>query len=141
MGDAGSTLLGLVIVWLTLGIAQGDERIISPVHCLWFAAIPIFDCLTCFVRRSLKGKSPFTPGRDHFHHMLKRGGFSVRERLAVLTGLQVSYAAVGVAGFHAGVPDYVMFAGWSVLGLSQRSVIRAIAKAHRRYSWSKSRPS
>ena len=36
MGDAGSTLLGFSIVWVTLGISQGSDRLISPVHCLWF---------------------------------------------------------------------------------------------------------
>ena len=136
MGDAGSTLLGFSIVWLTLGIAQGAEAVISPVHCLWFAALPIFDCLTCFVRRCRKGKSPFTPGRDHFHHLLRRGGFSARRRLGILTGLQIIYAAIGIFGYFAGVQDYVMFAAWSVLGVSQRSIIHTIAVSHRVYRWS-----
>ena len=81
MGDAGSTLLGFMIVWVTLGVSQGEGRVISPVYCLWFASIPVYDLLTCFVRRALRGKSPFTPGRDHFHHALRRGGFGVRESL------------------------------------------------------------
>jgi len=131
MGDAGSTLLGFTIVWITLGISQGSESLISPVHCLWFASIPIYDTLTCFVRRILAGKSPFTPGRDHFHHTLKRGGFGVRDSLGILTGLQAAYAIVALIGHFAQVPDVVMFTGWSVLGLSQRFVIKTMAK-HRR---------
>ena len=131
MGDAGSTLLGLAIVWVTLGIAQGAERVISPVHCLWFAALPVFDCLSCFVCRILKKKSPFTPGRDHFHHSLRRGGFGVRATVQILVGFQAAYAIVGLTGYFAGVPDVVMFALWSILGLSQRWVIRTIAKSHR----------
>jgi UDP-GlcNAc:undecaprenyl-phosphate GlcNAc-1-phosphate transferase len=140
MGDAGSTLLGFTIVWITIGVAQGADRVISPVHCLWFAAVPIFDCLTCFVRRTLKKKSPFTPGRDHFHHTLRRGGFSVRQNLGILTGMQVVYATVGLIGFFAGIPDYVMFASWSALGLSQRLVIRALARSHRLYRVSQANP-
>ena len=131
MGDAGSTLLGFTIVWLTLGISQQPDQVISPVHCLWFASIPIYDLFTCFVRRPLKGKSPFTPGRDHFHHALKRAGFGVRETLGVLTGLQVIYAVIGLAGYFAGVPDVAMFTAWSVLGFSQYFVIRLIAR-HKR---------
>ena len=131
MGDAGSTFLGLAIVWVTLGIAQGAEPVISPVHCLWFAAVPIFDCLSCFVCRSMNKKSPFTHGRDHFHHSLRRGGFGVRSTLAILAGIQLVYAIIGLTGHFAGVPDVVMFIGWSILGLSQRSVIRGIAKANR----------
>jgi len=131
MGDAGSTLLGFCVVWITLGVAQGEARVISPVHALWFAAVPIFDCLSCFVRRSLQGKSPFTPGSDHFHHILQRGGFGVRKILGIITLTQVVYAIIGLLGFYAGVPDYIMFAAWSALGLSQRRIFRAAAKYHR----------
>lgn len=139
MGDSGSTFLGFAIVWLTLGIAQGAERVISPVYCLWFAAIPIFDCLTCFARRIFAHKSPLTPGRDHFHHTLSRGGFGVRQILGILTGLQLLYAIIGLLGHFAGVPEYLMFAAWSVLGLTHRLTIRKIAKSNRVYRWSKAR--
>ena len=131
MGDAGSTFLGFTLAWITLSVSQGPDRVISPVHCLWFAAIPIFDFFTCFVRRLLKRKSPFTAGRDHFHHILMRGGFGVRMTLGILTGLQVLYALVGIAGTFARVPDVVMFATWSTVGLTQILVIRAISKYHR----------
>ncbi len=132
MGDAGSTLLGFTVVWITLSVSQGPDRMISPVYCLWFAAIPVYDCLTCFVRRVLKKrKSPFAPGRDHFHHILLRGGFGVRQTLGILTGLQVGYALIALAGHFAGVPDFLMFAGWAVLGLTQRLVIRKISRYRR----------
>jgi UDP-GlcNAc:undecaprenyl-phosphate GlcNAc-1-phosphate transferase len=101
------------------------------VHCLWFAALPIFDLLTCFVRRALRGRSPFSPGRDHVHHVLRRGGFRTREKLAILTGIQALYAIVGITGHFAGVPDYVMFAAWSIAGFTQGLIIRLIAKTYR----------
>jgi UDP-GlcNAc:undecaprenyl-phosphate GlcNAc-1-phosphate transferase len=131
MGDAGSTFLGFTIVWITLGITQGPERIISPVHCLWFAAIPIFDTFTCFVRRISAGKSPFKPGRDHFHHTLKNGGMTSRQVLAVLALLQATYAVAGLIGYFTVVPDVVMFAAWSALGLTQRFVVKYAATHHR----------
>jgi UDP-GlcNAc:undecaprenyl-phosphate GlcNAc-1-phosphate transferase len=131
MGDAGSTLLGFTIVWVTLGVCQGAERVISPVHCLWFAALPIFDLLTCFAQRIRKGKSPFSPGRDHVHHILKRGGFHTRRKLAILTGIQTIYTVVGITGHFMGVPDVVMFAAWAVVGVSQGFVIRRIARWRR----------
>ena len=93
----------------------------------------VYDSLTCFVLRIRKGRSPFTPGRDHFHHELRRGGFGGREKLAILGGLQAIYAVVGVGGSLAGVPDVVLFAAWSVLGLTQRSVIKWISIRHRKY--------
>ena len=139
MGDSGSTLLGFSIVWICIGVSQGEARAISPVHCLWFAAIPIFDCLTCFVQRIVRHKSPFTPGRDHYHHALARGGYGVRQTLGILTGLQLLYAIIGLTGHFAGLPEYVMFTAWSVLGLSQRSLIRKLAISHRLHCWKKVR--
>ena len=133
MGDAGSTLLGFTVVWITLSVCQGPDRLVSPVHCLWIAALPIFDFLSCFVRRIRKGKSPFAPGRDHFHHILLRGGLSVRQALGILTGLQLVYAIAGVMCARAGVADVVMFTTWSILGFSQLFVIRAIARHRRRH--------
>ncbi len=131
MGDAGSTLLGFTIVWVTLVVSQGADRAVSPVICLWFASIPIYDCLTCFVCRSLSGNSPFTPGRDHFHHTLGRGGFGNRQVLVILAGMQLIYAGLGLTGFFLHAPDYVMFAGWSVMGLLQLVIIKNIAARHR----------
>jgi UDP-GlcNAc:undecaprenyl-phosphate GlcNAc-1-phosphate transferase len=131
MGDAGSTLLGFTIVWVTIGISQGPERLISPVHCLWFASIPIYDCLTCFVRRALQGRSPLSPGRDHFHHALYEGGFTVRPVLGILTGLQIIYAVIGLIGHFASIPDVVMFTAWSFLGLTQRFWIVQIGRLNR----------
>ena len=104
---------------------------VSPVVCLWFASIPIYDLLTCFVRRMLKRKSPFTPGRDHFHHKLMRGGFGVRQTLGILTAFQASYATLGLLAHFRGIPDVALFAGWAIFGLSQDTVIRGIARRYR----------
>ncbi len=132
MGDAGSTFIGFTIVWVTLGISQGGEAVISPVAALWFASIPIYDCLTCLVRRIKAGRSPFKPGRDHFHHTLTRGGFGARQKLAILGGLQAIYASIGFLSYLHGAPDWLLFVGWSFLGLTQCMVIKAISKRNRR---------
>ncbi|HEX5787284.1 MAG TPA: MraY family glycosyltransferase [Woeseiaceae bacterium] len=131
MGDAGSTLLGFSIVWVTLGVSQGDAQVISPVHCLWFAAIPIFDFMTCFVRRIMNRRSPFHAGRDHFHHVLMRGGFTARQALALLSGFQFAYAVAGIAGHFTGVADQWMFIAWAVIGVTQRNVLTRISTIRR----------
>jgi UDP-GlcNAc:undecaprenyl-phosphate GlcNAc-1-phosphate transferase len=140
MGDAGSTLLGFTIAWVVLSISAGPDKLISPVHCLWFAAIPIFDFFSCFVRRLRKRKSPFTPGRDHFHHILMRGGFGVRQTLGILTGLQAVYALLGLAGYFSAVPDVVMFWAWAALGMTQALVLRFFARHHRSWLRRRRRP-
>jgi len=135
MGDAGSTFLGLVVVWLTISICQGDSRTISPVTGIWFAAIPLFDIVTCCVRRVASGRSPSAPGRDHFHHILERGGFSPLQNLGVLAGLQVVYATFGILGHFSGISDSLMFTIWSILGIAQYSMIKFLAALHRRANW------
>ena len=119
MGDAGSTLLGLVVVWHTISITQGDSRAISPVTGLWFALVPLSDFFTCFVRRIASGRSPFDCGRDHIHHALLRYGLTARQVLIVLSGLAVAYAGFGLFGVVVGAPDSAMFALWVILGASQ----------------------
>ena len=131
MGDAGSMFIGFVVVWVTMSISQGAQAVASPVICLWFAALPIFDLFTRFVRRSSKRHSPFRPARDHFHHTLMRSGMGVRLTLGVLTGLQLSYAIVGLIGHFAGATDVFMFMCWSVLGISQHRIIDKLAARYR----------
>lgn len=131
MGDAGSTFLGFVIVWVALGLSQGNGAVISPVYCLWFAAIPVFDLFTCVVRRSFAGKSPFEPGRDHFHHTLKRGGMNVRQVLAILSFLQLCYAGFGLLAFYLYIPEPLVFVLWLLLAATQRLLICAIRRQYR----------
>jgi UDP-GlcNAc:undecaprenyl-phosphate GlcNAc-1-phosphate transferase len=134
MGDSGSTFLGILIVWLTVSICQGPQRTMSPVTGLWFAALPLYDLFTCFVRRIASGKSPLESGRDHFHHSLKRAGMDVRQVLGVLVLLQLIYAGFGIAGHYGGLSESIMFTAWAIVGISQRWVIRFCAGAYQRLS-------
>ena len=43
----------------------------------------------------------------------------------------VATLVFALAGHFAGVPDFLMFAGWAVLGLTQRLVIRKISSYRR----------
>src|SRR6266481_1217312 len=61
MGDAGSTLLGFLVVWFALSISQGEDRSLSPVAALWFALMPLSDFFSCFIRRLARGKMPLHP--------------------------------------------------------------------------------
>jgi UDP-GlcNAc:undecaprenyl-phosphate GlcNAc-1-phosphate transferase len=127
MGDAGSTLLGFIVVWFTLSICQGEHRSLSPVAALWFALMPLSDFFSCFVRRIGRGKMPFHPGREHYHYMLMRAGLSGRQTLAVLVAFALSYAAIGLIGASREVSDRVLFWSWIALLILQHSIIRRLA--------------
>jgi UDP-GlcNAc:undecaprenyl-phosphate GlcNAc-1-phosphate transferase len=135
MGDAGSTLLGIVVLWLTISVTQGEQRSITPVVGLWFAIVPLADLFTCFTRRILKGSSPFRASRDHLHHILLRGHLSSRHVLLLLTGMGALYAIAGLLMHRAGVPDFPMFIGWSALMSMQYPLTKSIALSARSKCW------
>jgi UDP-GlcNAc:undecaprenyl-phosphate GlcNAc-1-phosphate transferase len=139
MGDAGSMLLGFLVVWLALSICQGKDRSLSPVAALWFALMPLSDFFSCFVRRLARGKMPLHAGREHYHYMLMRAGLSGRQVLAVLATFAVFYAAVGLIGASNKLPDWALFAPWfTLLGL-QHFIIRGLAM-HLRHGRRRDRP-
>jgi len=135
MGDAGSTLLGFLVVWFALSISQGEDRSLSPVAALWFALMPLSDFFSCFIRRVARGKMPLHPGREHFHYMLMRAGLSGRQVLAVLVAFSVFYAAVGLIGVSYKLPDWALFAPWFTLLVLQHFIIRGLAVHLRLRRW------
>lgn len=85
LGDTGSLPLGLLVSLITLlPLNQGytDEiYYLIPVITL---LIPIMDTSFAFFRRIAKGISPFTKDADHFHHRLKKLGFSPNKTIIML---------------------------------------------------------
>ncbi|MCY2687790.1 glycosyltransferase family 4 protein [Salinimicrobium sp. TH3] len=86
MGDSGSLLVGLILAFLTLKhlalepyapiLAEGYH----PGNRLLFLAcvlfIPAFDTLRVIIIRKINGESPFSPDRNHAHHVLLDLGLS-----------------------------------------------------------------
>lgn len=109
MGDAGSTLIGFTVIWILLQTTQGKPHSISPVTALWIIAIPLMDMVAIMYRRLRKGMSPFSPDRQHIHHLVMRAGFTSRQAFVLITLAAVLLAAVGVAGEYIRfIPDWVM---------------------------------
>lgn len=83
MGDCGSLLLGLfnaILVVKFLAVAQLPGTafpIESPVPlAIAVLIVPLVDTLRVFGLRILSGRSPFSPDRNHIHHLLLRRGLS-----------------------------------------------------------------
>ncbi len=85
MGDAGSTMIGFTIIWILLETTQGKTHPISPVTALWIIAIPLMDMVAIMYRRLRKGMSPFSPDRQHIHHLIMRAGFTSRQAFVLIT--------------------------------------------------------
>ena len=109
MGDAGSTLLGFSLAWITIGSSQGPSRLASPVTMVWLAAVPATDLVWTVIRRLARGQSPAHADNEHIHHMLLRAGFGVRAVFAMLIGLAVLLATAGLYLDRAQTPDWTSF--------------------------------
>jgi UDP-GlcNAc:undecaprenyl-phosphate GlcNAc-1-phosphate transferase len=112
MGDAGSMFLGFTLAWFFVSLSQGEHRVITPVTALWLFAIPLFDTVSLMIRRILKGRSPFSADREHFHHVLQLAGYSVNQSVLIIYGLALALACTGLAGFYARAPEWIMFYGF-----------------------------
>lgn len=111
MGDAGSTLIGFTILWLLLMSTQGEQPSIKPVTALWIIAIPLMDMIAIMYRRLRKGMSPFSPDRQHIHHLIMRSGFTSSQAFILITVSAAILAAVGMIGERSNfIPEWVMLA-------------------------------
>jgi UDP-GlcNAc:undecaprenyl-phosphate/decaprenyl-phosphate GlcNAc-1-phosphate transferase len=85
MGDTGSLLIGVVNAILVLKFIDpgtGPESVnpitSSPAIGFTILMIPLLDTLRVFAIRIFKRRSPFSPDRNHIHHLLLDRGLSHR---------------------------------------------------------------
>lgn len=151
MGDAGSTLLGVSLAWVSIRISQVSGAAdplstsvgLSPVATLWIVGLPIFEFFWTIVRRSIRGQSPLRADAEHFHHLLLRAGFGVQGAFMMFLVLTLALATVGLALDAMHVPEYVsllllFFAGVAVVRSMYvaRSLLRFFPhRARRRTRW------
>jgi hypothetical protein len=101
MGDTGSLLIGLVnaiLVIKFINVANTTE-VSYPVEsapAIGFAIlmIPLLDTLRVFAIRIFHRRSPFSPDRNHIHHLLLDRGFSHRAITIIL--LSINLVVVGL---------------------------------------------
>lgn len=110
MGDAGSMLIGLSVIWLLLIATQSETASFRPVTALWLIAVPLMDMVAIMLRRVLKGQSPFQADREHLHHISLRLGLNSRESLILITALAWVFACIGIIGEYLLVPEVAMLA-------------------------------
>jgi UDP-GlcNAc:undecaprenyl-phosphate GlcNAc-1-phosphate transferase len=92
MGDTGSLLTGMVasiLVIKFINSSDGNSAVpiqASPAIGFSVLAIPLIDTLRVFSIRMLNRRSPFSPDRNHVHHLLLDYGFSHRNIALILGG-------------------------------------------------------
>ncbi|WP_431213223.1 MraY family glycosyltransferase [Puia sp. P3] len=101
MGDTGSLLVGTINAILVLKFiniaGSGDVRFpipATPAVGFTILMIPLLDTLRVFGIRILHRRSPFSPDRNHIHHLLLDRGFS--HRMITLTLVAVNAVMIGL---------------------------------------------
>jgi len=113
MGDAGSMMIGFIVIWFLLTMTQPDaSATMRPVTGLWLIALPLMDMTAIMFRRLLRGQSPLKPDRDHLHHICLNAGISKSVTLFVICGVAAIFAGIGIIGEYYNIAESVMFFGF-----------------------------
>lgn len=108
MGDAGSMLMGLTIIWLLTYTTRESQAIMRPVTAVWLIAIPLMDMFSVMIRRILAGYSPLRANRDHLHHQFLSKGFNNRRTTIWIGGISALCCLFGLLGEIYKIPESMM---------------------------------
>jgi UDP-GlcNAc:undecaprenyl-phosphate GlcNAc-1-phosphate transferase len=106
MGDAGSQLLGFVVITLSLALTRESSQT-SIVLTLFMIGIPIIDTLCVTAQRIIKGRSPFVADKNHIHHKLMRLGLYHSESVLTIYLLHAILVCLGFI-FRFSSPWFLM---------------------------------
>lgn len=109
MGDSGSLLIGLVnsiLVIKFINVAH-DPSVAMPISssvAIGFSIliVPLLDTLRVFSIRIIKGRSPFTPDRNHVHHLLLDRGLSHAAVTFICIGINIGFIMLAWLGRSIG---------------------------------------
>jgi UDP-N-acetylmuramyl pentapeptide phosphotransferase/UDP-N-acetylglucosamine-1-phosphate transferase len=100
MGDTGSLLLGLInsiLVIRFISTADSPASVFplssSPAIGFSILMVPLFDTIRVFSVRILNRRSPFSPDRNHIHHLLLDKGLSHSAVTYTCVGLNLLFIA------------------------------------------------
>ena len=124
LGDAGSMSLGVVLVWLAVRLAEQPQPAMAPITACWILAVPLLDVMTMTVRRARLGRHPFSPDREHSHHLLLAAGLRPARAVAVFWAMGLFTGGVGVAGWWFGWPEPLLAAGFIALVVAHYLIIQ-----------------
>jgi len=85
---------------------------------IWVCFVPLSDGLSVILSRLSRRSGAMRPGRDHLHHLLLARGFAPIGVVAAEAGLAVAAALLGIFGWQAGLPDWVLVAAFAAAFLA-----------------------
>jgi UDP-GlcNAc:undecaprenyl-phosphate/decaprenyl-phosphate GlcNAc-1-phosphate transferase len=100
LGDAGSSLIGLVIGAVALEGSFKTPATVAMAAPFLVLTVPIFDGLAAVIRRRLTGRPITAPDRGHIHYSLRDRGWNNLQVLGGLAGLCALTCAAAVLGVY-----------------------------------------
>jgi UDP-GlcNAc:undecaprenyl-phosphate GlcNAc-1-phosphate transferase len=97
LGDCGSLTLGYLAGCLTLLASFREVGVLDGIFPILAFAIPILDCVFAIFRRTMRGRSPFSPDMEHFHHRLMAKGLSHGKAVLAMWAMAFSCSLVAIA--------------------------------------------
>lgn len=144
MGDSGSLMIGLINAILVIKfISVADTPAvaglvkINSVVAVGFAIliVPLLDTLRVFSIRIFNAKSPFTPDRNHVHHLLLDNGLNHPAVTISCVAINIGFIALAWLGQSMG-PNFLMlimlvlaFSGLGILYYRKSRRTMVIAKS------------
>jgi UDP-GlcNAc:undecaprenyl-phosphate GlcNAc-1-phosphate transferase len=123
MGDSGSQFLGILLahisivyLWDNRSTNGGYFQVEQFILPMMFFTVPIYDTMTVFIHRLLKGNSPFVGGRDHLSHHLVYLGFKDYQSVFILSMVNFSAIAIGFYCFSNYRPYLLFLFGLWIIG-------------------------
>ena len=97
LGDCGSLTLGYLAGCLALLVSFREGAVLDGIFPILAFAVPILDCVFAIFRRTMRGRSPFSPDMEHFHHRLMAKGLSHGKAVLAMWSISFSCALVAIA--------------------------------------------
>jgi UDP-GlcNAc:undecaprenyl-phosphate GlcNAc-1-phosphate transferase len=127
MGDSGSLMIGLVnsILVIKFITVADSPAVLIPVDSavavgVSILIVPLLDTLRVFAIRIVNGRSPFTPDRNHIHHLLLDRGLGHAAVTFTCVGINLFFVVFAYLGRSMG-PTYLVLVmlvlSYSGLGL------------------------
>jgi UDP-N-acetylmuramyl pentapeptide phosphotransferase/UDP-N-acetylglucosamine-1-phosphate transferase len=145
MGDTGSLLIGLITAILVIKFINVASSPLVSLHldaspAIGFAIllIPLLDTLRVFSIRIIHRRSPFSPDRNHVHHLLLDRGFSHQKVTITLVSINLLFILLAYYGSSLGCTLLLFgivslfFAGIGFLYYTRSKRQLAIAKIRNR---------
>jgi hypothetical protein len=128
MGDCGSLVLGLinailVIKFISVSDSTGVTLPIESAATVGISIliVPLMDTLRVFSIRVFHGRSPFSPDRNHIHHLLLDRGLSHKYVTLFCLLLNMTFVSVAYCGRSLG-PTYLLFS-MALIAMSVVSIL------------------